>query len=705
MTQRATASQLPDGHAGAQTVRAASGPGVTPSMQQYLEIKTANPDSLLWYRMGDFYELFFEDAVVAAEALGIVLTKRGKHLDEDIPMCGVPVARADEYLQRLIRQGYRVAVCEQLEDPAEARKRGSKAVVRRDVVRLVTPGTITEDTLLDARARNFLTALFAVPGQRQGQRQGQGRSAGHVQDLGHIAIAAFELSTGEFEVGEIASEDVAGELARLLPREVLVPANAQWPETLNDALGWIGAAITPVPGPSFDSLGGEAALKDRLNVSDLGAFGAYSRSELCAVGALLRYVDLTQVGQRAVVQPPKRIGAGATLVIDAATRASLELVRNTSGGRQGSLLAAIDRTVTGAGARELAARIAAPLVSCDAINRRLDAVGLLVGHDILRSDLRAALRSAPDIARSVSRLALHRGGPRDLAAVRDGLQAGAQLAKLFAGSDASGLPDDLARIRAGLTAVPADLADNLRAALIDEPPHHKRDGGFIAKGYRDALDEARALRDDSRQVMASLEAQYASLTGVKSLKVKHNNILGYFIEVTAANAKPLLDAALSDTFRHRQTMANAVRFTTVELGEIEGRISSAGDRALALEQEIFAELAAAIAGQEEGLARLLPPWPSLIASRLSQSWPASRTIRAPSSALMRRYRSLVAATLSWSRRLPDSMVGRSLPMIACSAAATRAVIRRASKRQDARASGWLRARTWPANPRFYARPR
>jgi DNA mismatch repair protein MutS len=566
----------------------------TPSMAQYLEIKTANPDSILWYRMGDFYELFFEDAVVASAALGIVLTKRGKHLGQDIPMCGVPIHRADDYLQKLIRRGYRVAVCEQLEDPAEARKRGSKAVVRRDVVRLVTPGTLTEDTLLDARARNYLTALFRAPGPETGLPL-------LVSDA-PVALASLDISTGEFEVGETRGKDLPGELIRLAPGEVIA-ADSLLAEP--DLVAWIsraGGASTPVPQPSFDSLAGERDLKTRLGVGDLGAFGAFSRAELAAVGALLRYVDLTQIGRKPVVRPPRRIGAGTALTVDAASRASLELTRATSGEKAGSLLDAIDRTVTGAGARELSARLAAPLTDPRAIEARLDAVAMLVEADTLREALREALKGAPDIARAISRLAFARGGPRDLAAIAQGLAAAGAVARhLGAKAGGLGLPEEIEHLRKRLDGRAADLGAMLAAALVDDPPHLKRDGGFVRAGFRAALDEARALRDDSRRVMAELEARYVALSGVKTLKVRHNNILGYFIEVTQANAKPLTESPLADTFRHKQTMANAMRFTTPELSEIEGRIASAADRALAIEQEIFAELATACAAEERTL--------------------------------------------------------------------------------------------------------
>ena len=560
----------------------------TPSMAQYLEIKAANPDSLLWYRMGDFYELFFEDAVAASQALSIVLTKRGKHLGQDIPMCGVPIHRADEYLQRLIRSGYRVAVCEQLEDPAEARKRGAKAVVKRDVVRLVTPGTLTEDALLDAKARNYLTAVFCPPA----------RTAGDAP----VALASVDISTGELEIGLVAGADLAGELVRLAPGEVLAVD-----ALLADSafLRWIelaGGKATPIPAAYFDSVAGARDLKERLGVKELDGFGMFDRAELAAAGAVLKYIDLTQVGRKPLLRAPKRVGAGASLMIDAGSRTSLEIVRTLSGEKSATLLAAMDRTVTGAGARELQARLSNPLANADAINARLDAIGFLLERRRLLDDLRATLRGAPDVARSLSRLAFGRGGPRDLAAVRDGILAARACAKaLGAAADALGLPADLTAIAARLSRPDTSLADALAKAIGDDPPHLRRDGGFIRSGYSADLDTARALRDDSRSVMARLEARYIEETGVKTLKIRHNNILGFYVEVTQINAKPLLSPPLSDTFRHRQSMANAMRFSTPELLETEGKIASASERALNLEQEIFAGLASRIAGDDAAL--------------------------------------------------------------------------------------------------------
>jgi DNA mismatch repair protein MutS len=553
----------------------------TPSMAQYLEIKAANPNSLLWYRMGDFYELFFEDAVVASEALSIVLTKRGKHQGEEIPMCGVPVHRADEYLQRLIRQGYRVAVCEQLEDPAEARKRGAKAVVKRDVVRLVTPGTVTEEALLDAKARNYLTAVYCETPHELGTTAAEAR----------LALASIDISTGEFEVGVVTGLDLTGELIRLAPSEVVAADGLLADQTFVRAVEYAGGKVTPIPALYFNAVAGSRDLKTCLGVADISAFGAFSTAELAAIGAVLKYVDLTQMGRKPLINAPRKTGS-ACLFIDAASRASLELVRAASGEKTSTLLAAMDRTVTGAGARELQGRLSSPLTDPRAIDARLDAVSHFVGHRRLLDDVRSALRASPDLARALPRLGFGRGGPRDLAAVRDAIGVARRAVALIGDSaDPLGLPSDIKSICERLTHVPAELGKSLQDAVVEDAPLLRRDGGFIRPGYNGDLDAARALRDDSRKVMAEHEARYIEETGIKTLRVRHNNILGFFIEVTQLNAKPLLSPPLSERFRHRQTMANAVRFATPELLETEGLIASASERALNLEQEIFTDLA------------------------------------------------------------------------------------------------------------------
>jgi len=549
----------------------------TPVMEQYIEIKAAHPECLLFYRMGDFYELFFEDAEVAARALGIVLTKRGKHLGRDIPMCGVPVHRADEYLHRLIAAGHRVAVCEQIEDPAEARRRGGKSVVRRDVVRLVTPGTLTEETLLDPCRNNYLLAIA--------------RARGSGADESRFALAWIDISTGEFRLAECSRATLAAEVARLDPSEIIV-SDALYGDA--ELAPWLRAlrAVRPLARDVFDGATANRRLAAYFGLSTTDGFGALSRLELTAAAAAVAYVERTQIRRRPPLSLPVRERQGATLAIDQATRSNLELVRTLSGERRGSLLAAIDRSVTPAGSRLLAQRLSAPLTDPQAIGRRHDAVEFFVTEAATRSDLRAQLKAAPDLARALARLVVGRGGPRDLAAVRDGILAAAALAGRL--EQAPSLPDELAQATKALHTPEPALAGRLAAALADELPHLKRDGGFVREGYDGGLDEARALRDESRRVIAALQARYAELTAVRTLKVRHNNVLGYFVEVTAQHGERLLAAPLNATFIHRQTLAGQVRFSTTELGELEAKIASAAERALGIELAAFDDLAACV---------------------------------------------------------------------------------------------------------------
>jgi DNA mismatch repair protein MutS len=564
-------------------------------MEQFIEIKAANPDCLLFYRMGDFYELFFEDAEIAARALGIVLTKRGKHLGRDIPMCGVPVHRSDEYLHRLIALGHRVAVCEQLEDPAEAKKRGAKSVVRRDVIRLVTPGTLTEDTLLDARRNNYLLAITRT------------RSSA-TQEAGRFALAWIDISTGEFRIAECDQAALAAEIARLEPGEVVV-SDALYDDQELAPYWRTLPAVQPLTRDVFDGATAERRLASYFGVLSTDAFGVLTRLELNAAAACVTYVERTQLGKRPPLSPPTREAQGATLAIDQATRINLELMRTLAGERRGSLLATVDRTVTSAGSRLLAQRLAAPLTDPATIARRQDAVAMMVNDPGLRGDLRERLSAAPDLARALSRLVVDRGGPRDLAAIRDGIAAALGLAdQLATRQDA---PAEIIEAVSALRQPDPAIAAELGAALADELPLLKRDGGLVRAGYDAALDEARALRDESRRVIAALQASYAELSGVRSLKIRHNNVLGYFVEVTAQHGDRLLEPPLNATFIHRQTLAGQVRFTTTELGALEAKIASAADRALGIELDTFTRLAglvtaaaAAIKAAAEALAAL-----------------------------------------------------------------------------------------------------
>jgi DNA mismatch repair protein MutS len=531
--------------------------------------------------MGDFYELFFNDAEVASRALGIVLTKRGKHLGKDIPMCGVPIERADEYLHKLIAHGHRVAVCEQLEDPAEAKKRGAKSVVRRDVVRLVTPGTLTEDSLLDAKRNNYLLAIA--------------RARASVGGASRFGLAFLDMSTGEFRLTEC--DNIAAELARLEPGEIIVSdALYDDPEfaPLLRAL-----PVSPVGRDVFDGATAERRLAAFFAVATTQAFGALSRLELAAAAACVTYVERTQLGKRPPLSPPVREAAGATLAIDAATRANLELMRTLAGEQRGSVLAAIDRTVTAAGFRLLSARLAAPLTDPAAIARRLDAIDTMLAAAPLRSELRSRLAAAPDLARALARLALGRGGPRDLAAIREGLLAAQELAGRL--GDLEALPEELGEAAAALRRPDPSIAGELANALADELPAFRRDAGFVRVGYDQALDETRALRDESRRVVAALQARYADETQVRALKIRHNNVLGYFVEVTAQHGDRLMAAPLNQSFIHRQTLAGQVRFTTTELGELEAKIASAADRALGIELEIFDALTARVTAIAEDI--------------------------------------------------------------------------------------------------------
>jgi DNA mismatch repair protein MutS len=545
---------------------------VTPMMEQYLEIKAGHPGLLLFYRMGDFYELFFEDAELASKALGIMLTKRGKHQGLDIPMCGVPVERSDDYLHRLIEKGFRVAVCEQMEDPAAARARGNKSVVRRGVVRLVTPGTLTEDTLLDARTNNYLLAMARARGSSGGDR---------------IGLAWIDISTAEFMVTECATAELSATLARINPNEVIVTDALYGDSELGPLLREL-PAVTPLTRDVFDGATAERRLCDYFAVATMDGLAAMSRLEATAAAAAVTYIDRTQVGKRPPLSPPSREAVGTTMAIDPATRANLELTRTLAGERRGSLLDAIDCTVTPAGSRLLAQRLAAPLTDSAQIAGRLDAVGAFVADSATREDIRSILRGAPDMSRALARLSVGRGGPRDLAGLRDGLLAADQALARLAELDQP--PQEIAAVIAALRQPSRELAREFERALDEQLPLLKRDGGFVRAAYEPALDEARNLRDASRLVVAAMQARYADEAGIKGLKIRHNNVLGYFVEVTAQHGDKLMAPPLNATFIHRQTLAGQVRFTTAELGETEAKIANAGERALNLELEIFERL-------------------------------------------------------------------------------------------------------------------
>ncbi|HEV2815790.1 MAG TPA: DNA mismatch repair protein MutS [Allosphingosinicella sp.] len=522
-------------------------------MAQYLALKAEAEGSLLFYRMGDFFELFFDDAKAAAACLDIALTSRGEHEGAPIPMCGVPIHAAEAYLARLIRAGHRVAIAEQVESPAEAKKRGHKAVVNRAIVRVVTAGTLTEEALLDARSANWLVAVARV-----GERCG---------------LAAADISTGRFELGSVAPGALDAELARLEPAELIDR------------------------GSGFDSLAAERRLKERFGVATLEGFGQFDRAALCAAGGLLAYLDEVARESLPFLRPPVARTSGDHMMIDAATRESLELTLSASGTRAGSLLASVDRTVTGAGARLLAADLGAPLLDRGPIEARLDLVALFEGDAGGRDWLRRQLRALPDIGRALGRLAARRGSPRDLGQLRDGLDEARRLHDRLAAT-----PEPPALLAALLPALTGHgfLVDLLSRALVPSPPIDTAQGGYIAEGYDEALDALRATGGEGRRAIAGLEARYRSQTGIATLKIRHNNVLGFHIEVPARNADRLM--AADSGFTHRQTLAGVVRFNAPDLHEQALRVGQAGAHALAAEAAHFEELVEAALRQAEAIA-------------------------------------------------------------------------------------------------------
>jgi len=539
-------------------------------MTQYLALKAQAEDCLLFYRMGDFFELFFDDARTAAQVLDIALTSRGEHMGAPIPMCGVPVHSAEGYLARLIKAGCRVAIAEQVETPEQAKKRGgSKALVARDIVRFVTAGTLTEEALLEPRRANVLAAVCEVRGV--------------------IGIAACDISTGRMELEECAADRLGAALARLGASELVAPEG--WPE------GGNAAPLDAIPRPArdFASDGGEAKLKAIHGVATLDGFGMFGRAMLAAAGGLIAYLDHVGRGQLPLLLPPQARAGDAHLAMDEATRASLEILVSSQGGRRGSLIEAIDRCVTGAGGRQLADDLSAPLTDAVAINRRLALVAWLHDDPLLREDLRAVLRALPDVGRALGRVVAGRGSPRDLGQLRDGLTEARRVRDhLQRREDRPALLDELLPLLGGHGA----LTDLYARALVPAPSTERSQGGFIAEGYDAALDALRVTSGNARRAIAALEAKYRDETGVAALKIRHNGVLGYFIEVPAKHADRLM--AADSGFTHRQTMAGAVRFNALALHDEASRIAEAGGHALAAEEAHFEELvAAAVAARRE----------------------------------------------------------------------------------------------------------
>lgn len=568
---------------------------LSPVMTQYLDIKESYPDSLLFFRMGDFYELFFEDAVTAARDLDIVLTKRGKNEGDDIAMCGVPAHAYESYLSRLIQKGHKVAICEQMEDPETAKKRGAKGPLLRDVVRVVTPGTVTEDSLLEARQNNFLIALSPLTGQE-------------------IGVAVIDLSTGTFLIEGTDLQGLPGVLARLNPAEIVIPDRLMMEPALYDHLGQWKRKLTPLPHARFDAENGQRRMEAIYKVKTLEAFGSYSTAEIRAAGALIDYIQITQKSSLRLLDRPRHLKSASIMVIDAPTRRSLELHYTQSGQRHGSLLETIDYTKTAAGGRLLSLQLATPLMVQNTIEERLDSVSFFVDHGDSREYVRDTLTKCPDMERALSRLNFQRGSPRDLAAIRDGLTIAMKLkSALQEDHGGAALPEGLSKsvMRLGFH---GDLIDKLNRALAEELPIYTRDGDFIADGFNPELDAYRYLRANGKDEIARLQGDYISRTGINSLKIKHNNVIGYHIDIGPSHA-----SKVPEDFIHRQTLASSLRYSTVELGELASKIIQAAQQALELELQIFADLVSDIHLQLDDILRCCRAMASLdVAASLAE---------------------------------------------------------------------------------------
>lgn len=565
---------------------------MTPMMAQYLQIKKEHQDYLLFYRMGDFYELFLDDAVIASKALDIALTKRGKLDSQDIPMCGVPFHAYESYLAKLIRQGYKVAICEQVEDPKEAKKRGAKSVVKREVIRLVTAGTLTEEPLLDAKKNNFLLTLAKV------------------NDT--LGLSWLDISTGDFYLQEVllkAKDEgvvLAGILSRLNPVETVISdAYLQNPQIFN-VLNDYRDQLSVLPQARFNSENAKKRLETVFKVEAIEAFGNFTRAEITAAGVLLDYVENTQKGKIPLISKPVKVTESQIMEIDGATRRSLELVEALTGDKNSCLLGVIDRTVTGAGGRLLASRVSNPLKDIEGINRRLDSVEFFTRFNRIRQEVRAILKACPDIERAVSRLSLGRGGPRDLANIKTALAVVPQLKNLVMSFNQntdeqilSEFPDSLKTVLNNL-GEHSNLVSTLEQALAEDLPLLARDGGFIREGFYPPLDEIKLLKNDSHKMIVELQNKYAEATGISNLKIKYNNVIGYFIEVQSKFAPEMLE---NKDFIHRQSVLNATRFTTVELTELENKIRGAADKALAMELEMFDNLVKDVRLASEDISR------------------------------------------------------------------------------------------------------
>ena len=598
---------------------------LTPMLRQYLEIKEQHPDALLFYRMGDFYELFFDDAETAARELSIALTSRNPDAASPVPMCGVPHHAAEGYLAKLLDKGFRVAICDQVEDPKQA-----QGLVKRAVTRVLTPGTVVEDANLVAKEHNFLAALFVDA------------------EAGRGGLAWVDVSTGVFSGLQAVDEDRLWQwAAKVAPREMLAPRDYEPPRHAHGGLGDDhGLALTRLPERMFEARAGAERVLAAQHVADLAALDLADKPELVrACGALLAYLHQTQRRQDVPLGPFRPVNLSRCLLLDEVTERNLEIFRRLDGGRgRGTLWAVMDRTMTPMGGRLLADRLRQPWKDTAPIDKSLDCVDFLFGRDALRAELRNALDGVYDLERLSTRVVLGRATPKDFLALRASLQAAPGILSLFGEAlsaeadpqtgEVAEPPRTLAEILAGWDAL-EDQADLLGRALADNPPPVVTEGGLFRRGFHAALDELMTLTEDGQGSLDDLLSRERAATGLDKLRMGHNKVFGHYFEISRA-----LSDKVPERFARRQTLVNSERFVTDELKELEDRLMSAADKRKDLEYKLFMELRQTVAEQRHRFmdlaARLaaLDCWQGLAQAARDHGWARPELLDGPEDGLV-----------------------------------------------------------------------
>ncbi|MDR1560947.1 MAG: DNA mismatch repair protein MutS [Holosporaceae bacterium] len=544
----------------------------TPMMSQYLATKAQYPGCLLLFRMGDFYEMFFDDAKVASSILNIALTHRGKHLNDDIPMCGIPVAALDNYIGRLVKYGQKVAVCDQIEDPQEAKKRGYKAIVKRKVTRILTAGTIVEDSLLNAGKNNFLMSLVFDICRKTSK-------------IKTTSFATIDISTGDFFVNSIVGNELPSIVELYKPKEILVPLSYEGTEFAKYISSISDATVTFLPDSKFNPTIEKERLERYFKVNTLDSFGITLSNELASCGAVLEYLLITQRENFSDLPIPKKVSLSNYLVIDPATSKSLEITTSCRGEYEYSLLGSIDQTMTSFGARALAARLAAPIVDKNLLEKRLDCVEFFIKNEKLRKLLRETLANCSDFERALNRIRFNKFSPRDIGDIRESLRIIIAVKSIFNGI---AVPNEGGYCLQNLKDFSV-LLKLLESALVEKLPISAKNSGLIATGYSEELDRLKYTRDHSEDLISDLQAKYVSETGINTLRIKNNAILGWYIEVSLSQKNKI-----TNQFIHRQTLVNNIRYTTEELISLQSKFIEAFEEWSQLEQKLYEQIVAEI---------------------------------------------------------------------------------------------------------------